>query len=261
MKQFISNFLKYRYLLADLLQRDIKIKYRRSVLGILWSVLNPFLMMLIITAVFSNVFRVNIENYPIYYLLGSTVYNFFTEATSTSMQSILGNGALIKKVYIPKYIFPLEKTLFALVNMLFSLIAVIIMFFILGFVPPLTILLAPILIIYVFVFSLGLGLLLSALSIFFRDVVHLYSVFTTALFYLTPVIFPAETIDSLLPFVGAVMRCNPLYYYVSYFRDIAMYGVVPGLRENLICIGFALVMLIIGSVVLHRKQNRFILYI
>ena len=123
MKQSLAMFVKYRHLLFNLIGRDLKVKYRRSVLGILWSVLNPLLMMLVITAVFSNIFKFNVEHFPVYYLTGYTLFNFFSEATNMCNSSILEASALIKKVYIPKYIFPLEKVTFALVNMLFSLIA------------------------------------------------------------------------------------------------------------------------------------------
>lgn len=261
MNVFIKNVLKYRYLLADLTTRDLKIKYRRSVLGILWSVLNPLLMALIITAVFSSLFAIRTENFPIYYLLGSLIFSFFSEATNAALMSILGNSPLIKKVYIPKFIFPLEKTVFAFVNMLFSLLALIIMFIILHFIPSWTIVFAPILFIYVFVFSLGAGFFLSAISIFFRDIIHLYSVFLTALMYMTPIIYPESMIAQMPSIVSFVIHCNPMYYYVTYFRNIAMYGILPSLRDNLICIGCALLSLLIGSLVLRKTQNKFILYI
>ena len=121
----LENALKYRFLLNELISRDLKVKYRRSVLGILWSVLNPLLMMIVITTVFQHVFRFDIEYFPLYYLTGSLIFNFVSEATNGAMTSVLDNAALIKKVYIPKYIFPLEKCLFSFVNMLFSMIAVL----------------------------------------------------------------------------------------------------------------------------------------
>ena len=121
LKAQIETFKRYKYLLINLIEKDIKLKYRRSVLGILWSVLNPLLMMIVISAVFSNIFKVNIENFPIYYLTGSTLFNMLSETTNYSMMSILESSSLIKKVYIPKYIFPLEKCMFGLVNFLFSI--------------------------------------------------------------------------------------------------------------------------------------------
>ena len=119
MKAQLLTFKKYRYLLQDLTARDLKVKYRRSVLGFAWSILNPFLMMLVITAVFQNIFKFEVDYFPIYYLTGALLYNFVVEATNGSMTSIIGGASLIKKVYIPKYIFPLEKCIFAFVNMVF----------------------------------------------------------------------------------------------------------------------------------------------
>lgn len=258
-KDRFQVFLKYRFLLFDLISRDIKVKYRRSVLGILWSVLNPLLMMLVISAVFSKLLRFDIPFFPIYYLTGSVIFNFYSESTSMAMQSIISSAALMKKVYIPKYIFPLEKCLFAFVNLLFSLIAVIIMLFILGKPISWTILLFPVPLIYTLIFSIGIGLILSSLSVFFRDIIHLYSVFTIALMYLTPVIYKAEMITS--DFIKTILYLNPLTYYVTYFRNLVYDGILPTLNDNLICLGAGLVALLIGMLFFKAKQDKFILYI
>ena len=127
MKAYLTTFLKYKYLLHNLISRDLKVKYRRSTLGLLWSVLNPLLMAIVISIVFQNFFKFAVPNFAVYYLTGSLIFNFMNEATSSAMVSIVGNAPLIKKVYIPKYIFPLEKVMFAFVNMLFSMIALVIM--------------------------------------------------------------------------------------------------------------------------------------
>jgi len=251
-------FKKYKYLLTNLIERDLKVKYRRSVLGLMWSVLNPLLMMLVITAVFMNIFKFDIKNFPVYYLTGALIFNFVSEATSTSMNSVIGAAPLIKKVYIPKYIFPLEKCLFAFVNMLFSLIAVAIVFLILRTQIHWTILLFPIPMIYTFVFSLGLSLILSSINVFFRDVGHLYAVWVTAWMYFTPIIYPASILPATMQ---TVLKLNPLYYYVEYFRDVMIYGNVPNLTDNLICIGFSVITLILGLVIFKKKQDKFILYI
>lgn len=258
MRSYIEVFCKYRFLLYDLISRDIKVKYRRSILGILWSVLNPLLMMLVITSVFQNIFKVQIENFPIYYLTGSTLFGLFSESTSTAMTSITGSAALMKKVYIPKYIFPMEKVLFAFVNFAFSLIAVVIMIIILRFPLQWTIILGIIPALYVLVFSLGIGLMLSAFSVFFRDIVHLYSVLLLAWQYLTPIMYPYEALPDTMK---RVMLLNPMYYYINYFREVVMYGNVPSLRINLICIAIALSALVLGIFVFKKKQDRFILFI
>lgn len=258
MKKKLEVFFRYRYLLYNLISRDIKIKYRRSTLGIIWSILNPLLMMLVITAVFSNLFKLGIENFPVYYLTGSVLFNFFSEATSLSITSIIDSSTLIKKVYIPKYIFPMEKVLFGFVNLLFSLIAVIIIFFITKTHVTATILLFPIPLVYMLVFTMGVSLFLSAMAVYFRDILHLFSVILIGWMYFTPIIYPMEILP---PSVAFVMNFNPLYHYVKYFRDIAMYNTVPDLMSNLICIGFALLSMIVGLLVFKKKQKDFILYV
>lgn len=255
--KYLQTFLKYRFLLANLIERDIKVKYRRSVLGILWSVLNPLMMMVVIATVFSRVFRFHIENFHVYYLTGSVIYNFISEATSTSMMSVFSSAPLIKKVYIPKYIFPLEKCLFSFVNLLFSLVAVVIVMLVSGIRFTFVALLFPIPILYALIFSIGMSLLLSALTVFFRDIVHIYGVFLTAWMYATPIIYPMEAVGEKIRFI---MQFNPMYYYVQYFRDVVFYGTVPGIRFNLISITFSLGMLIIGILVFKNKQDKFVLY-
>ncbi len=258
MKQYLLNFLKYKPLLFSLVQRDLKIKYRRSVLGIAWSVLNPLLMMVVITAVFTTVFKSNIEHFPIYYLTGYLFFSFVTESTNLAMNSVVNAASLIKKVYIPKYIFPISKCMFGFVNMLFAFSATIIVMLVLKVPFKLSFLAFPIPMLYLFVFAVGLSLFLAAANVFFRDVGHLYGVFTTAWMYLTPVFYPMEILPAGMM---EIMRFNPLYHYILYFRAIVLDGHVPDVRTNLICIGFSLIMLLIGVLFFKRKQDKFILYI
>jgi len=255
----MDSFSKYRHLLWNLIHRDVVTKYRRSVLGMLWSVLNPLLMMLVITAVFQTIFKINVPHFPLYYLTGALIYNYVSEATNTSMTSILDASTLIKKVYIPKYIFPIEKCLSAFVNMLFSLIAVFIVFVILRFQPNWTMLLIFIPMIYVMIFSMGLGMILSALNVFFRDTAHLYSVWLTAWMYLTPIIYPLDAINNEI--IVGIIKINPLYYYVQYFRELTLYGSIPGLEHNMICICFSVVFFLAGVIIFRSNQDKFILHI
>ena len=256
--KMMSSLKNYRCLLADLVSRDIKTKYRRSVLGILWSVLNPLLMMLVLTAVFSNIFKFDIQDFPVYYLTGFIMFNFVSEATNFSMTSIIGAAGLIKKVYLPKIVFPLEKCLFSLVNFAFSLIAAVIVFLIVGVQPSWTMLLFFIPVFYLFVFNFGFSLILVTLNTFFRDVGYLYNVFVTLWMYLTPIIYPI----SVLPgWMQSVVRINPLYHYVEYFRDVTLYGTIPSLETNLICIAYSLIFLFLGVMVFQKNQNKFIFYV
>ena len=258
MKDYLNVFIKYRYLLEDLVAKDFKLKYRRSILGFLWSILNPLLMMLVITAVFSNMFKSDIEYFPVYYLCGYLIFNFVIEATNGALTSIVQSGYLIKKVYIPKYIFPLEKSSFALVNVLFSFVAVVIVILITGMPIKTTIFLIPIPIFLAFIFSTGLELILASMNTFFRDMGHLYSVWTTAWMYLTPMFYPISIIPDN---IKTVIYYNPLYYYVTYLRMLVIDGEIPGMEINVICICFSFLFLLIGLLIFKKNQDKFILYI
>ena len=250
MKDYLNVFIKYRYLLEDLVAKDFKLKYRRSILGFLWSILNPLLMMLVITAVFSNMFKSDIEYFPVYYLCGYLIFNFVIEATNGALTSIVQSGYLIKKVYIPKYIFPLEKSSFALVNVLFSFVAVVIVILITGMPIKTTIFLIPIPIFLAFIFSTGLGLILASMNTFFRDMGHLYSVWTTAWMYLTPMFYPISIIPDN---IKTVIYYNPLYYYVTYLRMLVIDGEIPGMEINVICICFSFLFLLIGLLIFKKN--------
>lgn len=258
LKAYFDKFYKYRHLLKELVSRDIKIKYRRSVLGIAWSVLNPLLMMMVITAVFSTIFKFQIEYFPVYYLTGSLIFSFVTEATNSSMISIIDNAALIKKVYVPKYIFPLEKVLFAFVNALYSLIAMFVIMLILKVPISWTILMLPIPLVYAFIFAVGLSLVLATINVFFRDVGHLYGVWITAWMYLTPIVYPEDILPDV---VKQIVHLNPMYYYVDYFRQVVLYGTVPSLMDNFLCLIIGIIFVFIGVAVFRRNQDKFILYI
>ena len=330
------NFIKYYDLLIALLLRDIKIKYKRSILGFAWSILNPLLMMIVMSIVFSTIFKTDIKNFPMYLITGQVIFTFFSEATNMAMMSIIGNGGLIKKVYIPKYIFPLSKVMFSFTNMLFSLIAVVIVaiatklpitpaillfplpliyVFIFSFfseatntamtsiisngglikkvyIPkyifalskvmfsftnmlfslvavvivaiatklPITpaILLFPLPLIYVFIFSLGVGLLLASYAVFFRDLLHLYGIILLVWTYLTPIFYP---ITILPENIRKILIYNPMYVYIDNFREIVLYGRVPSLQSNLLCIVYAIIALIIGTLAFKSVKDKFIFYI
>ncbi|MFD0697764.1 ABC transporter permease [Paenibacillus sp. GCM10027628] len=258
MGKYIRNFMKYNHLLWELVTRDLKIKYRRSFLGYLWSLLNPLLTMVVLNLVFSNLFKFDIPNYPIYMLTGQLMFNFFSEATNVAMSSVFSNASLIKKVYIPKYIFPLSKVLSSLVNLLFSLGAIIIMLFVTKVKITAAILLFPLPLIYIFLFSLGVGMLLSSISVFFRDILHLYGVLLTAWMYFTPIFYPVNIIPDKFKFI---VDYNPLYYYIQYFRDIILYGKLPTIQLNLICLSTGCITLILGMIVFYKNQNKFILHL
>lgn len=253
-----TKFKRDWFTLSSLVGKDFKLKYRRSVLGVLWSVLNPLFMMIILSVVFSYFFRFQIEHFPVYLILGQTIFGFMSDGTTSAMKSIIDSSSLIKKIRINKIIFPLEKVTFALVNFGVSLIAVVAVMIFFQITPTWNMLLLPWLIIMLFFFTLGIGLLLSALAVFFRDVIHLWGVFISAWTYFTPLFYPVEILPG---WAVPIMNCNPMYYFVDYFREIMLYGMTPGIFENLICLGFALAFLLLGYVVFVRTQNKFILYV
>ena len=257
---FISDIKRFFPLLKNLVSKDFKIKYRRSFLGVAWSVLNPLFTMLVITTVFGKLLKIQVDNFATYYIVGFAIWNFFAEATSLSLSSIISASSLIKKVYIPKYLFPIEKCLFSLVNFAFTLIAVVIVMLFQGVVPSVTAILFPIPVIYCFIFVCGISLFLSAATVYFRDVQHLYSVLLTALMYLTPIIYPLSLLDGYA-FIAKVVRLNPMTHYVEYFRGLIMYNTIPGLKENLVCIAMALISFAIGAFVFKKAEGKFILHI
>lgn len=245
-------------MLYELVSRDFKLKYRRSVLGVLWSVLNPLLMMIVLTAVFSFVFRFQIENFALYLIIGQTLFNYISGATSDCMTSILDNSSLLKKIRINKLIFPVEKTLFGLVNFAISLIAVVIVMAYFQVLPTWNILLLPFLLLCAFFFALGIGLILSTMAVFFRDVIHLWGVVITAWMYATPIIYP---VDILQGWMMVIMQWNPMYYFVNFFREIALWGTTPPLSEFVILIICAAVFFSIGLLIFRSKEKKFILYV
>jgi len=255
MAQF-HTLSRYRHFLRLLVKRDFITKYRKSILGVLWSFLNPLLTMIVMTLVFSYLFRFQIEHFPVYLFSGLVIYNFFSESTTLALQSVIASEGVIKKIYVPKYIFPLARVTSSLVNLLFSLIAFFFVFIFTG--PPFqwTMLLLPIPIIYTFVFSLGVAMLVSSLAVFFRDLTYLYGVFVLLMMYLTPLFWPVSILeDWMVPVIGL----NPLYHFVDYFRCLALWGRVPDLWANMVCIGYALAALCAGTFVFMRQQDRFIL--
>lgn len=255
----IGTFAHVKFVLESLVSRDFKLKYRRSSLGIAWSVLNPLLMMVVLAAVFYYVFRFDIPNFPLYLILGQILFAFMSSATTGAMGSILGAEALIKKIRIEKMVFPIEKVLFELLNFAISLIAVALVMIYYQVAPSIyTIVLLPLLLVYMVLFSAGLGLLLSALVVFFRDVIHLWSVVITAWTYATPIFYPY---DMLADWMQAIMQWNPMFHYITYFRDFMMWNTVPGLEENLICLAMALVTFLIGFLVFKKTEKKFILYV
>ena len=249
---------KYSFLIKQLVGRDFKTKYKRSVLGVFWSFLNPLLTMSVQYLVFSNLFRFDIPYYPVYLLCGIIMFNYFSEACGMALSSIVGNAGLITKVYMPKYIYPLTRIMSSLVNLVISMIPLFIVSMISGLFPTKAYLLIPYVLLCIAIFCLGLGMLLAAAMVFFRDIEFLWGVITTIWMYLTPTFYPA----SILPAnIAWVLELNPLYYFITFLRCCIIEGVSPEpllyLQSAVIAVG----MFICGSVIFKKTQDKFALYI
>jgi len=259
-KLYLKDFWRYRYLLQNLITRDFKLKYRRSVLGVAWSVLNPLMMCLVMWAVFSSIFNTRgdgIENFAVFLLIGQLLFNFFRESTTMAMESVLKNAPLLRKVYIPKYIFPLEKCCFGLVNCFFSFIALVLVMLFTGTGVEWSFLLFLYPLATLFVFSLGVGLILATTYVFFRDVMHMWEVFCTALMYGSAIFYDPVQMSG---WVQQVIRVNPLYWYITAFRSCVLWGQGLSASMVLICGGCAVAMLALGLAVFKKSQDKFVLY-
>ena len=258
-RSLIGGFWKYKDLLKQLVIRDIKLKYRRSFLGYMWSVLNPLLIMSVMTIVFSAMFSRNIDNFPVYLFCGQLLFNYMNNATHQAIFSINGNASLLKKTYVPKYIFTMSKITSGLVDLLFSLGALVIVMLATQARVTWHAILFPLVLVQLYLFCLGLGLFLAQANVFFRDIQYIYNAFTTAWMYLTPIFYPLESLPDKL--VWIIKHCNPMYFYVGQFRDLVYYGRFPGTTITLAGCCAALLMLLLGVWSFNRSKDKFILYI
>lgn len=258
LKNIIKNFYKYQPLLIELVVKDIKNRYRKSILGVFWTLLNPLLMMVVLSVVFSSIFKFDIENYPVYILTGQVIFTFFSEATNNAMVSIIGNAPLIKKVYIPKYMFTFSAIISSLINVMASFSALIIVMLFMRSELYFTVLLSFIPILALVIFATGIGLMLAAFVIKFRDIMHFYAVFLTALMYLMPVIYPISILEDKM-WIYNIVKWNPLSIMLETFRDFIMYGTLPPLEYFVIIFVAAILVLIIGLLVFRNRQDKFIL--
>ena len=258
MTTYVQNFLKFQPLLKELIARDIKVKYRKSVLGVLWTLLNPLFMMIVLSVVFSNLFKFDVEYFPVYLLSGQLIFNFYSEVTTCSMSAIIDNGPLIKKVYVPKYLYPLSSVLFNYVIFLISLIVLAMVSVILGVKPTFYLLQAPIALILILIMSYGCGMILATIGVFFRDMEYLWSValmlimYTCAIFY-----YPSRLLKSGFSWI---LKYNPLYCTIDVFRS-GMFGEPMNLHYAAYALVFSLVTIAIGMFCFKKKQDEFILYI
>ena len=249
---------KYRFLIRQLVARDFRTKYKRSILGMFWSFLNPLLMMLVQYFVFSTIFKSDVPNFAAYLITGTVMFNFFNEACGMALGSIVGNASLITKVYMPKYIYPLTRVMSSMVNLVISLIPLLIVCVITGVEFHKSALLAFFFLICLTVFSLGLGLLLSAAMVFFRDTQFLWGVLSMMWMYATPIFYPETILPEEFKFI---LQVNPLYHFLKNTRLCILSGISPEPVVYVQCLLLALGALLIGALVFRKAQDRFVLYL
>ena len=259
MRQKIKNFKKYRFLLSELIIKDIKLKYRRSYLGILWTLLEPLLTMLVLTAVFST-FRSKSDNYfPVYILTGRLLYSYFSNATKAAMKSIRVNGQMIKKVYVPKYIYPLSSIISQFITFMISMVVLFGAAVVLKVKPSIHLLEAVVPLMILFILVLGVGLILATLAVFFRDMEYLWGVILMMIMYCSAIFYDAERV--IKTGFGWVLTYNPLYAVILNFRNTVLYGRGLDMNALLYSLCFSMTALVIGIYLFYKKQDQFILNI
>ncbi len=257
----VRSLKKYGFLIEQLVSRDFKVKYKRSVLGIAWSLLNPILMMTVMTIIFSNFFKFTTPgvSYPAYLLVGITYFNYYSEASNLAMSTIVGNIGLINKVYMPKYIFPLTKCLFVGINFLMSMIPLYVILAVTGTGFCWQHILLPYSFICLFVFTLGMSLLLSAVTVFLRDMLYVYGIILQLWTYLTPLFYDLSIVNN--PVMLAILKLNPLYQIITFARTIMLYHQTPDVMSFVNCALCAIISLVIGTLVFRKNQDKFVYYL
>lgn len=253
-----TEIIKYKELLRNLVIRDIKVRYKKSALGFLWVMLHPLLMMFVFYVVFSELFKISTKNYTVYLLSGFILWNFFAQSTSTAINGFMGNSALIKKVYLPKAIFPLSVIISAMVHFIFSLLPLSVIFFVTGTSISSQIYILPALVIMVGLFSFGVALILSTLTVFFHDTRYIYDVLLLAWMFLTPIFYPESIIPEKYAFI---LQLNPVFYFVSVFRT-SLYETDPFMYEKLLyCFVFSLAALFVAWLIYSRYKEKIVYYL
>ena len=257
MKNILLTFQKYHYLLYQLVKKDIKLKYRSSYMGVLWTLLEPLLTMMVLVLVFSKLYH-NTKDFPVYILTGRLLYSFFANTTRGALKSVRANASMIKKVYVPKYMYPLASVLSGYVQFLISLVVLAGVAVYCDITPTWHLLESLIPLIVVLILTMGIGLWLSTLAVFFRDLEYLWSVALTLIMYACAIFYKVETV------VGDnnrwLFRLNPLYSVIENFRD-AVYGNAMNVPVMLYSAAFSVVLFLSGLLIFYKNQDKFILHL
>lgn len=251
----IRDLIRHSHLLASLVRRDLTVRYKRSVIGFFWTMLNPLLLMIILTIVFSTIFRFEgIEPYAVYFLSEYLVFGFFAQTTVTSMTSLAWNGGLMRKVRVPKSVFAISITISGIINLMLAYIPLFVIMLVLHAPIRPAVLFLPVAFVIIGVFTLGVSFMLSALAVYFEDVSHMYQVATIGLMYMTPIIYPI----SIIPYKFLwLVRINPLTQLFKLARDPVYLGQLPAGHVVVASIGSAVVALVLGWLIFHRLSRNF----
>ncbi len=255
--QLVRKAKQYRFLFSELVKRDFKQKYKRTVLGMVWSALSPLCTYFILRMVFVHLFGRSTDHYTTYLFIGIMINSFFSDSTNSGMFSLLANGGIISKVNVPKYIFLLSKNVSCIINFAITFLIFLIFAYVDGitFSPTMLLMVYPIF--WLIIFNIGVGLILSALFVFFRDIQYIYSIFLQLLYYVSAIFY---TVDMMPPYMELIFKLNPIYDYISYCRLVTIQGVVPDLTLHLLCAGYAILMLVIGMIVYKVNNYKFVFY-
>ncbi len=251
-----DTFAEKKFLLKELVKRDLTSKYKDSVLGILWSFFNPLLIMLVFTAIFSMLFGRSIENYPVYFLSGRIIFDFYNAGTKGAMRSIKRNQNLIKKIYVPKYMFSVSTICYEFINFLISFVILFGVMLITGASFHWTIIVSIIPMFFLLCLVFGVGLILAVCNTYFTDVGHLYNVFTLLLMYSSALFYPMEIVP---PLVQRIFTLNPVYSAISCFRECISYGILPNTSTLLYLAAFSLTTLGIGICLFKIYEKKLVL--
>lgn len=247
-----------KFLLKELVKKDLTSKYKDSVLGILWSFFNPLLIMLVFTAIFSMLFGRSIENYPVYFLTGRIIFDFYSSGSKGAMRSIKRNANLLKKIYVPKYMFSISAVCYEFINFLISFVILFGVMIITGASFHWTIILSIIPMMFLLCLIFGAGLILAVCNTYFSDIGHLYNVFTLVLMYSSALFYPMEIVPAT---VQRIFTLNPVYSAISCFRECISYGVTPNISTLLYLATFSLTTLGIGIILFKIYENKLVLEI
>lgn len=248
------SILRYRNLVLQFVRRDLVARYKRSVLGVTWTMLNPLATMIILSVVFSQIFKTD-RTFPVYIMAGLVAWGFFSQTTSDSMYNLIGGVSLLQRIYMPPTVFAVSAIGNGLINLLISLIPLSLVMLVMGVPIHLSILFLPVSILALAMFSLGIGLLVSTLAVYFRDVTALYQVVLTAWMYLTPIIYPENLLNPDFRFWASTL--NPMWPIVHLFRVPLYDGRLPTLAETWPALAVGLVVLILGWVVFTLRSKEF----